>query len=75
MYCIPFAVLIAAHAKSLSASLHAATHHQPISRLKDMQGAGNSRIGHRANKYRDVLSETAKVETEEKSVRQSVELL
>lgn len=49
-------MLIAAHAKLLGASLHAATHHQPVSRLKDVQGAGHSRVGHRANEYRDVFS-------------------
>lgn len=58
-------MLIAAHAKLLGASLHAATHHQPIPRLKDVQRAGHSRVGHRANEYRDVLSKTTKEETEE----------
>lgn len=66
---IPFAVLVAAHAKFLGAGLHAATHHQPISRLKDVQGAGNPGVGHGANKYRDVLGKTAEGETEGESVR------
>lgn len=64
MLCVPFAMLIAAHAKFLGASLHAAAHHQPVPRLKNVQGAGDSRVGHRANKYGDVLSKTAKEEIE-----------
>lgn len=63
-------MLIAAHAKLLGAGLHAATHHQPISRLEDVQGAGHSGVGHRANKYRDVLSETTTAETEEKKMEE-----
>lgn len=62
--CIPFAVLVAAHAKLLCASLHTATHHQTVSRLKNVQGAGHTRVGHRANKYGDVFSETTKEETD-----------
>ncbi len=58
-------MLIAAHAKLFGASLHAATHHQPIPRLEDVQRAGHSRVGHGANEYRDVLSKTTKEETEE----------
>lgn len=58
-------MLVAAHAELLGASLHAATHHQPIPRLKDVQRAGHSGVGHRADEYRDVLSKTAKEETEE----------
>lgn len=53
-------MLIAAHAKFFGASLHAAAHHQTISRLKDVQGARDSGVGHRANKYRDVRSQTTK---------------
>lgn len=75
VHCIPFAMLIAAHAKLLGASFHAAAHHQPISRFKDVQWAGHTRIGHRANKNRDVLSKTTKEETEQKSVRGFGELL
>lgn len=63
--CIPLPMLIAAHSKLLCASLHAATHHQPISRLKDVQRAGHSRVRHRANKYGNVLSKTTKEETKE----------
>lgn len=63
--CVPFAVLIAAHAELLGAGLHAATHHQPVSRLKDVQWAGNSRVGHGADEYRDVLSETKRKQKKE----------
>lgn len=56
--CIPSAMLVAAHAKLLGAGFHAAAHHQPIARLKHMQWTGHSRVGHGADKYRDVLSET-----------------
>lgn len=59
-------MLIAAHSKLLCASLHAATHHQPISRLEDVQRAGHSGVGHRANEYRNVLSKTTHKETEER---------
>ncbi len=53
-------MLIAAHSKFLGASLHTATHHQAISRLKDVQRTGHSRVGNGANEYRDVLCKTAK---------------
>lgn len=56
-------MLIAAHAKLLGASLHTATHHQPISRLEDVQRAGHARVGHRADEYRDVLSKTKEMKT------------
>lgn len=75
MYYIPFAVLIAAHAKFLGAGLHAATHHQPVPRFKYVQGTRNSGVGHRAHKYRDVLCKTAKEETDEKSCRESGSVL
>lgn len=55
---VPFPMLIAAHAKLFGASLHATTHHESVPRLKDVEWAGNSRIGHSANKYRDVLCKT-----------------
>lgn len=59
-------MLVAAHAKLLGAGLHAAAHHQPVSRLKDVQRAGYSRVGHRANEDRDVLGKTTKEERERK---------
>ena len=64
MLSVPFAMLVAAHAKLLGASLHTATHHQTITRLNNVQGAGDSRVGHRANKYGDVFSKTTKEETD-----------
>jgi len=57
-------MLIAAHAELLGAGLHAATHHQPISRLKNVQWAGHSGVGHRADENGDVLSETRREESE-----------
>lgn len=59
-------MFIAAHSKLLCASLHAAPHHQPISRLEDVQRAGHSGVGHRTNEYRNVLSKTTNKEAEER---------
>ena len=39
-----------AHAESPAPSIHAPSHHEPIARLKDVQGAGHPRVGHRAHK-------------------------
>lgn len=58
-FVIPFAMFVAAHAKLLGSCLHTATHHQAVSRLKDVQRARHPRVGHSANKYRDVLCEAA----------------
>lgn len=60
---IPFALLIDAHAKLLGASLHAATHHEPISRLEDVKWAWHPGEGHSADKYRDILGKTTRENT------------
>lgn len=65
-------MLIAAHSELLCAGLHTATHHQPIPRLEDVQRAGHSRVGHCANKYRDVLCKTTKEETEDRKKTDSM---
>lgn len=58
MYCIPFAVLVAAHAKLFGARLHTSPHHQTVTRLKDVQWTRDARVCHRAHKDWDVLSQT-----------------
>lgn len=58
LYFVPFAMLIAAHAKLFGARLHTSTHHQTVARLKDVQRARDARICHRAHKDRDVLGQT-----------------
>lgn len=60
---VPLAVLIAAHSKLLGASLHAAAHHQPITRLKDVQRAGHAGVRHGAHKYGNVLCKTVNQRT------------
>lgn len=67
---IPLPVLIDAHSKLPRASLNAAAHHQPIPRFKDVQRARHSRVGHRANKYGNVLSQ-AKKERQDKKYRRT----
>lgn len=57
---IPFSVLITAHAELLGASLHAAAHHQPITRLKDVQWAWHSREGHGTDKYGNILGKAVR---------------
>lgn len=56
--CIPFAMLIAAHAKLFGARLHTSAHHQTVARLKDVQRARDARVRHRAHKDWDVLGQT-----------------
>lgn len=53
---IPLPVLIDAHSKLPCARLNASAHHQAITRFKDVQRARHSRVGHRANKYGNILS-------------------
>lgn len=59
-------MLVAAHSKLLGAGLHAAAHHQPIARLKDVQRAGHPWVRHRADKYGNVLCKAANQKTEER---------
>ena len=52
-------MVVAAHAKLLGSRLHAAAHHQPVTRLEDVQRAADAGVGHRAHEDGDVLGEAA----------------
>ena len=58
-------MVVAAHAKLLGSRLHAAAHHQPVTRLEYVQRAADAGVGHRAHKDGDVLGEAAAGETEQ----------
>lgn len=47
---LPFQFISNAHAKLFGSRFHRSANHKPVSRLKNMQWAGNSRKCHSANK-------------------------
>ena len=44
-----------AHAESPASSVHTPSYHEPIARLKDVQGAGHPGVRHRAHKDGELL--------------------